>query len=75
MKNFRRHWTLRTASDITIALDWYYCNTNRGHFYYHEKFITDSMKIVIPSGQIFGICLLSNEPIFTITGGFLWQKI
>ncbi len=25
-----------TASDTTIALVWYYCDTKRGRFYYYE---------------------------------------
>ena len=72
---------LSAALDFADSFLYYDCprlvllQYHRGHFYYHEKFITDSMKIVIPSGRIFGICLLSNEPIFTITGGFLWLKI
>ena len=70
-RNYPQLWTLRTASDITIAFDWYYCNTNRGHFYYHKKFRMNFRKIVIPNGRIFSICLLSNKTIFTITGGFL----
>ena len=27
-----------TASDSTIALVWYYCDTKRGHFCYYEDF-------------------------------------
>ena len=35
-RTFLRHWTLRIASDTTIALVWYYCDTKRGHFCYYE---------------------------------------
>jgi len=69
MRNYPQLWTLPTAFDITFALDWCYGNTNRGHFYYHKEFTADLQKTVIPNGRIFGICLLSNKPIFTTTGG------
>lgn len=73
MKNFRRHWTLQTASDITFAPVWYCTDTRQGHFYYREEFITDVPESVIANGRIFSICLLSNKPIFTTTGGFYEQ--
>ena len=72
-RNFRRHWTLRIASDITFAPAWYYCNARQGHFYYHKDFATDTDVIVIPKGRIFSICLLSNKAYFTTTGGFIYD--
>lgn len=73
-KNFPQHWTLQTASDITFAPVWYRRNIKQGCFYYHNEFITDIQKFVIPNGRIFSICLLPNNPIFTIVGGRFYDR-
>lgn len=70
-KNFPQHWILQTAFNISFAPAWYFSDTEQENFYYHNEFTTDVKKSMIPNGWIFSICLLSNKPTFTTTGGFL----
>ena len=73
-KNYPQLWTLPIAFNITFAPDWYDCNTNRGHFYYHKKFTVDLQNTVIPNRRIFSTRLIPNKPIFTTTGGILYDR-
>ena len=69
-KNCPPHWTLQMAFDIIFAPVWYYSDTKQRHFYYRKIFTTDFTKNVIPNGRILTIRPISNNPIFTTTGGF-----
>ena len=54
-RTFRRHWTLQTASDTTIALVWYYCRYQTGALLLPRRstktFGHELYKRVLPNGR------------------------